>query len=91
MPEHEIRRELTRAGTPLTVGPVTLLPIERVVLHAHRMRRGLWCVALREPCALIVRDAEGVRVVDASVATPTLEALRERIPDLENVLAALRA
>ncbi len=89
MPEHVIRRERMHAGTPLKVGPVGLLPIERVVLHAHCMRRGLWCVALREPCALIVRDAKGVSVVGAGVAPPMLEALREQIPDLNSLLAAL--
>ena len=89
MPEHVIRRERMHAGTPLKVGPVGLLPIERVVLHARCMRRGLWCVAFREPWALIVRDAKGVRVVGACAAPPVLEALREQIPDLESVLAAL--
>jgi hypothetical protein len=89
MPERDIQRETMHAGTPLTVGEVALLPIERVVFHAHRMHRGLWCAALREPCALIVRDAKGVRVVGVCAVAPTLEALRAQMPDLESVLAAL--
>ena len=88
MPEYDAERERMHAGALLTLGAVALLPIERVVLHAHRMGRGLWCVALKEPYALIVRDAAGVRVVSAGAAAPALEALRKQIPDLDSLLAA---
>lgn len=89
MPEDDIRRETLRAGTPLTVGAVALLPIERVVLHALRIHRASYCAARKEPYALIVRDAEGVRVIGVGAAAPTLEALRSQVPDFDSVLAAV--
>jgi hypothetical protein len=89
MPERGDYTEVVRAGTPLKLGPVALLPVERVVLRADR-RDALACyAAVKELYALIVRDAEGVRALDCAAVTVPLEALREKLPDLDSVLAAM--
>lgn len=88
MPERARHTETVRAGTPLRVGAVVLLPIERVVVHAGAGARGAWFTAAKEPYALVVRDGDGeVRVLDLGAGAVSLEELRERIPGLEGVLS----
>ncbi len=83
MPEHAGRIETVRAGMPVRVGDVTLLPIERVVVRSARAAHGVWVSAAVEPYALVVRDAGGVRVVEIDGTVISLEQLRERIPELD--------
>jgi len=89
MPEDIRYKEAIRAGTPVAVGPIALLPIERIVLRADRSAGLAWCTGLKEPHALIVRDARGLRAVDARAAPIPLDALREKVPGLDAVLAAM--
>lgn len=89
MPDRAARVDTVRAATPLRIGAVTLLPLERIVVRVERGVLGAtWVFAAREPYALIVRDADGVRVVAIGVTGVSLEQLRERIPGLDAVLAA---
>jgi hypothetical protein len=89
MPEHTSHAETVRAGTPLRVGPVTLLPIERAVVHSHMGAHGAWFTAAKEPYALVVRDAAGLRALDIGATPVSLEALREGIPGLDALLASM--
>lgn len=89
MPEKGRRDEALRAGTPVSVGPVTLLPIERIVLSAERSAGLAWITALKEPHALIVRDARGLRAFDVRAAPVSLDALRQKVPELDAALVAL--
>ena len=89
MAERAIRTEALRAGRARHIGSVVLLPIERVVLHSARGGRGLWVLADKRPHALVVRDASGVRGIDAAGATVPLDALRAEVPGLDAALAAL--
>jgi len=89
MPEDTVHRETIRAGAPVAVGPIALLPIERIVLRAGRSAAMAWCTALKEPHALVVRDARGLRAVDARAAPIPLDALREKVPGLDALLAAM--
>ena len=89
MPERATHTETVCVGTPFMVGSVTLLAIERVVLHSHRASGHAWCSAAKEPYALVVRDANGIRAIDTDAAAVSLEALREKVPGLGAVLAAM--
>ena len=89
MPECHQRSAVVRPGAPLTIGSVTLLPIERVVLHAHGNRALRWISVAKEPYALIVRDASGVRALDGNAMAVTLDALRKTVPGLDIALAAM--
>ena len=53
-----------RVGNPLVIGDVTLVPIERCVLHAHVSDSGCWLSGFKEPVAIIVWDALGFRALD---------------------------
>jgi len=81
--------ETLRAGRPLTVGSVTLLPIERTVTHAQRFMAHWWFVVAKEPHALVVRDAGGVRAVAVAAVQVSLERLLEEVPDLDTALASM--
>jgi uncharacterized spore protein YtfJ len=77
-----------RAGTPLRVGRVTLLPIERVVVLAGTGAGTAWFSASKEPVALVVRDEDGVHAIGLGAMAVSIEALRERIPGLDDGLGA---
>ena len=81
--------ETVRAGTPRGDGSVTLLPIERVAVHSGTGALGAWFTAAKEPYALVVRDADGIRALDIGATAVSLEALREGIPGLDAVLASM--
>jgi uncharacterized spore protein YtfJ len=78
--------ERVRAGRPIRVGSVTLLPIERVAVHSGMGTLGAWFTAAKEPYALVVRDAGGIRALDVGDSGASLEALREAIPGLDALL-----
>jgi hypothetical protein len=86
MSEKSTFTETLRAGSPVHVGGVTLVPIEHVVLRSVMGIFGAWFSVAKQPYALIVRDAAGLRTVDIDVAI-SLEELRERIPELDALLA----
>ena len=88
MPERTGPIDRVRAAAPLRVGSLTLLAIERVVVHSGKGARGAWAFAAVEPYALIVRDAGGIRLVDIGAPAVSLEDLSERIPGLDALLAS---
>jgi hypothetical protein len=87
MRERSTRTEALRAGTPVRLGAVVLLPVERVLLQSDRGDTHLWFSAAKEPHALIVCDAGGTRGIDMDAMPVSLEALRERVPALDSLLA----
>ena len=89
MSERSTHTEILRAGAPVAVGSVTLLPIERVVLHSERGSTHVWCLVAKEPYALVVRDAGGLRAVDADAMAVSFADLREKIPRLDALLASM--
>ena len=89
MLERTHHAETVCAGTPVSHGPVMLLPIERVVLNAGCGNTRLWFSANKELYALIVHDAGGLRALDTDAAAVSLDELRERVPGLDAVLAAM--
>jgi hypothetical protein len=87
MPEAAAFVDLLRAGRVVTVGPVTVLPVERLVLYMDRGSAGVWFTAAKEPYALVLRDAGGIRAVNTCSAPIPLDVLRAQVPDLDAALA----
>ncbi len=79
------RRVELRAATPIRVGDVTVLPVERVVLRSARGRGAVWVAAEVEPCGLVVRDAGGLRAVALDGTPLALGDLRARVPAVEEL------
>jgi hypothetical protein len=78
-----------RAGALLRHGAVTLLPIEHVVLHAYPINGRVWFSAIKEPYALVVRDAAGLWAIGSDPVAVSLERLRQSVPGLDGVLAVM--
>lgn len=89
MPERNEHTEILRAGTPLTVGAVILLPIERVVTCSDQGNTGAWFSIAKEPYAVVVRDTEGLRAFDADANGISIEPLRGKIPELDALLESM--
>jgi len=79
--------EELRAGNPLVAGAVTIVPIERCSLHSAAWNMGCWLSGFKEPYAIIVRDADGVRALDTEAREIPLQSLLREIPDLDALLA----
>lgn len=91
MPEPARHTEELRAGPQLRVGSVTLIPIERVVVHAGTAGSAAWFTAAKEPFALVVRDAGRVRAIGVGAEEVSLESLGEMIPGLVSMVEASMA
>ena len=79
MPEPKAGSDVLRAGTPVTVGAVTLLPIERVVTHARQSNSSVWFSVSKEPLALVIRDADGIRAIETDTAHEDARIRRESL------------
>jgi hypothetical protein len=86
MLERSTHTEVVRPGTPVARGTVILLPIERVVLHTVRGNTRVWFSAVKEPYALVVRDAGGIWAINTDAVAVSLERLCQRVPGLDTVL-----
>ncbi len=88
MPERDRRSEGLRAATRLHLGAATVLPVERIVVRSSRGSHAVWATAALEPYAIVVRDANGVRAFAIDGGAVPLQRLRERLPEVEDLLAA---
>ena len=89
MPKRNEHTEILVAGAAVSVGAVTVLPIERVVLRSRRGDGRWWFAAVKEPYALVLRDAGGIRVFDTDAIPIPIDSLRELFPRLDAALAAM--
>jgi len=75
----------------LVIGGVALVPVERTNVLSGRGAAGCWMSAFKEPFAVLVYDAKGVRALAMDSSELALEALIAETPDLAAVLAGLSA
>ena len=78
-----------RAGDPMVAGEVTLVPIERCFIQSSTGDMGCWLYGLKEPFAIIVCDAVGIRAFDTEATEISIESLIRKVPDLGTLLAPL--
>ncbi len=78
-----------RAGNPMVAGEVTFVPIERCFIQSYTGDMGCWLSGLKEPFAIIVCDATGIRAFDTEATEISVESLMQKIPDLGAVLAPM--
>jgi hypothetical protein len=89
MVERKVHTDVVRAGAPVTLGAVALLPIVRTVLRGELAGGRTWIAASKQVHALILRDAAGIRAVDADARPVTIDALRRQLPEIDAWLARL--
>jgi hypothetical protein len=83
--------EALRAGKPLRVGDVTLVLIERSGIESDSGDAGCWMSAFKEPVAVVVCDAGGVRAIAVESSEIALDALMRETPNLGAILSELSA
>lgn len=86
---NNVHTESLRCGAPVRLEAVTLIPIERVVLHVCPSGGRMWFTASKQPYALIVRDASGIWAIDRDAALVPIERLHQNVPGLDSVLAVM--
>jgi hypothetical protein len=89
MPECHGCSDTLRAGAPITVGAVTLLPIERVQRYVDRDATGVRFGFMRKPHALVLCERGATRAVDVEANAVSLTELRDSVPGLDAALASL--
>ncbi len=86
MDDPHLHRMHWQAGRPLRIDGLTLLPIERVLVHTQRGRYGGWVTASKEPVAIVVRGALRCHALATDGSPMDLGALRQRVPGLDALL-----
>lgn len=79
-----------RLGNTMVVGNVTLVPIERFSIQLDNDTSGGWLSGLKEPFAIIVCDAAGIRAYDTEATEIPVDSLIQKIPDLGTVLKPIK-
>ncbi len=87
MPERRIHRDRLVPGALLAVGSLRLLPVARVALDAAGGDAAAWLVARKEPWVLVIHDGSGARALGPDGVAVPLDAVRRRVPDLDDRLA----
>ena len=85
MAERNARRESVRAGATVTVGAVALLPIERTVILTRAGHGHAGCWATKALVAVVIRDAQRLRAVDANGDDVTLDVVRTQWPECRDL------
>jgi uncharacterized spore protein YtfJ len=73
----------------LRVGDVTLVPVERTGMRSGGGDAGYWMSAFKEPLAVVVCDAAGVRALAMDSSEIALDTLIEGTPNLGAILSGL--
>lgn len=79
--------ETLHTTRPLTIGDITIIPIERSVLQSDKGHLGCWLNGYKEIYTVVVCDNNGVPIQNAGPADIEIDELLQRIPDLRQMLA----
>lgn len=80
---------MLRAGDPVKVGDVTLIPIERTAIRLDPVEHWGWIGAFKAPVAVVVHDADGIRAMAADSSEIELDTLVKETPNLSALLTKL--
>jgi hypothetical protein len=83
------RTQTLSAGALLCVGPLTLLPIERVVTYLDMTNMRIWISVCKDVYAIIFRESSGLHAVDTDGMAVSLDRLLEKVPGLGTRLVTL--
>lgn len=78
-----------QAGKSIKAEGFTLVPIERCFFQSTIGDMGCCLYGRKEPYAIIVADAAGIRAFNAQAIPMPVDTLAERIPGLSELLAPL--
>ena len=73
-----------RAGPPIHVSGVQLIPVERTCVYGNRTPELLAVVAAKEPVAVVIRSARGAWALDLGGRETSLSDLLRDAEDLQD-------
>ena len=76
-------------GRPVTVGDVTVVPLEEVTVYYHSKKARVLAYACKEPLGIIIGSSQGKWAVDACGEPMVLEPYIETVDGLQQVLDGL--
>lgn len=78
-----------QVGIPLSMGNLTLIPVEHLVIQSSAENTHAWLAAYKKPHAIILCDSSGVRALSLEAKQLSLQHLVQAVPGLGSVLASL--
>ena len=75
-----------RAGAPITVAGITLIPIERVRIHSEKQSYAYWLNATKEAVAVVICEREGLRIIDVEAHERHIDEFITVVPELKSLL-----
>jgi hypothetical protein len=81
--------ETLRVSRPLTVGAITLIAIEHTTMHTAMGTVGYQLSGFIKVDAVLVCDEGEVRAFDTDSTEIELDVLKQKIPELDGLLAGL--
>jgi hypothetical protein len=74
-----------RAGPPLVIGGVTIVPLERWIVTVAAHGRGAWGRAEKRAAGVLIADPSGARALDAAGGPLDLDVLKATIANYETL------
>jgi len=74
-----------RAGAPITLSGMILIPIERVKVNSEKQSFGYWLNATKEAIAIVICEPQGPRLMNISIEEPSLDKIFTELPELESI------
>jgi hypothetical protein len=78
-----------RAGTPVVVSGLAIVPIEATARDSHIARQSFWVYGAKKPVAIVLLRRFERKALDISGAEVDAGQLEEKVPGLREVLDAL--
>lgn len=75
-----------RAGTPVALDGITIIPIEEVDVYGRNMKRGYWLHGSKKAAAIVFCDPQGVRAFDMHANELSLKQLVSDVNGLDVLL-----
>lgn len=75
-----------RVGKPISVKGIAIVPVEKTCVRRYGLWSVSWAHGLKEPVAIVVRDADGMKVFDVEGLPMSLAAFSVAAPECEDLL-----
>ncbi len=79
----------TRAGRPIIVGEITIIPLERLSVYHDGRKGGLLIYASKEPIGIVIVSPQGTAAIDMCGGQVPLENYIRDIHGLQQLLDSL--
>ena len=78
-----------QAGTPITVGDLKLIPLERLLMHCDNSKKVFFIYMTKEPIGVVIISHHGRSAIDINGEPVPLETYLQQINNLQEVINSL--